>query len=322
VYLDVEKSSFNLKKTFTISRGSRTAAEVLTITIKDRGLKGWAECVPYKRYNESLESVTKEIESVKLPISISQLQELLEPGAARNALDCALWDLKAKITGRPVWQLLQIEKPKPSITAYTISLDTPENMEKEAIQKENYPILKVKLGGFNDEDCIRAVRKGSPNARIIVDANEAWTPEIYIYLAPIFKKLGVELVEQPFPAGKDFVLKNLDRILPVCADESFHDLKSLDNLSGLYDYINIKLDKTGGLTEAIKVLKEARKKGFKIMLGCMVGSSLAMAPALLLAHMCDFVDLDGPLLLNEDRKKPLTYKDFLAFPPEPSLWGH
>tara|TARA_B100000965_G_scaffold54058_1_gene40596 strand:- start:586 stop:1554 length:969 start_codon:yes stop_codon:yes gene_type:complete len=322
VRLNVEKNSFKLKKIFTISRGSRTSADVITVTIRDKGLKGWAECVPYKRYNESLETVIKQIKSIKLPTSISQLQESLAPGAARNAVDCALWDLEAKITGMPVWKLLGIEEPEPSITAYTISLDAPENMEKEAQQKNNYPILKVKLGGSNDENCIRAVRKGSPKARIIVDANEGWTPEIYTYLGPVFKNLGVELVEQPFPAGKDSILRSLDRILPVCADESCHDLKSLDDLLGLYDFVNIKLDKTGGLTEAIKVLKSAREKGFKIMLGCMVGSSLAMAPAMLLAHMCDFVDLDGPLLLDEDRPNPLIYDNHLAFPPESNLWGH
>ncbi len=322
MYLNVEKNSFNLKKHFTISRGSRTTAEVLTVTIKDKGFSGWAECVPYKRYDESLETVVSQIESIKLPTSIKQLQESLGPGAARNAVDCALWDLKAKMTGKPVWKLLGIKEPKPSITAYTISLDTPERMEEEAQRKDYYPILKVKLGGPNDENCIRAVRKGSPKARIIVDANEGWTPETYIYLAPIFKKLGVDLVEQPFPAGKDSFLGKIDRILPVCADESCHDLKSLNNLSGLYDYINIKLDKTGGLTEAIKVLKIGREKGFKIMLGCMLGSSLAMAPALLLANLCDLVDLDGPLLLNEDRASPLVYQDFLAFPPKPNLWGY
>ncbi len=322
MYVNAEKSFFSLRKKFTISRGSRTSAEVLTVNIKDKGFKGWAECVPYKRYNESLESVIKQIESIELPTSISQLQESLGPGAARNGVDCALWDLKAKMTGTPVWELLGIEEPKPSITAYTISLDTPENMGKEAQQKKNYPILKVKLGGANDENCIRAVRKGSPKARIIIDANEGWTPETYVYLGPIFKNLGVELVEQPFPADKDSVLSSLDRILPVCADESCHDLKSLDRLLGLYDYINIKLDKTGGLTEAIKVLKSAREKGFKIMLGCMVGSSLGMAPAMLLAHMCDFVDLDGPLLLDEDRPNPLIYNDYLAFPPKSNLWGH
>ena len=320
--LSVEKNSFKLKKKFTISRGSRTSADVLTVRIKDNDFIGWAECVPYKRYNESLETVTKKIQSIKLPITTDHLQEKLKPGAARNALDCALWDLKAKIEGVPVWELLGLGEPKPVTTAYTVSLDTPENMQKESHQKQTYPLLKVKLGGPSDENCIRAVRRGSPNARIIVDANEAWTPEIYTYLAPIFKNLGVELVEQPFPTGQDLVLKTLDRVLPVCADESCHDSKSINQLLGLYDYVNIKLDKTGGLTEAIKVLNLAKKKGFKIMIGCMVGSSLAMAPALMLANMCDFVDLDGPLLLSEDRPKPLLYNNHLAFPPESSLWGH
>ena len=319
--LHIDQNSFELKKKFTISRGSRNSAEVLTVSIRDREFIGLGECVPYKRYGESLESVSKDILSVPLPVNNQGLQKILKPGAARNALDCALWDLKSKKEGKPVWKLLNLKKPKPTITAYTISLSTPEKMMLEAKSKSNYPILKVKLGGQSDEKCIKAVREGSPNARIIVDANEGWTIESYNYLVPIFKIIGVELIEQPFPSNKDYLLKKLDRQIPICADESCHDLNSLKKLIGLYDFINIKLDKTGGLTEAIKLLKTAKKNGFKIMLGCMVGSSLAMAPALLLSSMSDIVDLDGPLLLKKDRKPSIRYDNFLAFPVTNDLWG-
>tara|TARA_A100001011_G_C14295035_1_gene838074 strand:+ start:391 stop:1359 length:969 start_codon:yes stop_codon:yes gene_type:complete len=319
--IHLEKNSFNLKKKFTISRGSRNSADVLTVTIEDKGFVGLGECVPYKRYGESIESVSQDILSIPLPINNKVLQNILKPGAARNAVDCALWDLKAKKEGKPVWKILKLKKPQPTITAYTISLGNPEKMKKEATLKSNYPILKVKLGGKNDEKCIIAVREGSPNARIIVDANEGWTIESYNYLVPIFRKIGVELIEQPFPASKDYLLKGLEKKIPICADESCHDLKSIKKLIGLYDYLNIKLDKTGGLTEAIKLIMNAKKYGFKIMLGCMVGTSLAMAPALLLSGISDIVDLDGPLLLKEDRPKPLKYNDFWVFPAANGIWG-
>ena len=202
-----------------------------------------------------------------------------------------------------------------------VSLSNPAKMMQDAKSKSDYPILKIKLGGQDDEKCIKAVREGSPNSRIIVDANEGWNVESYNYLVQIFKNIGVELIEQPFPSNKDHLLKNLDRKIPICADESCHDVKSLEKLMGLYDYINIKLDKTGGLTEAIILLQAAKKSGFKIMLGCMVGTSLAMAPALLLSGECDIVDLDGPLLLKKDRPNPIRYDDFLAFPISEGLWG-
>ena len=319
--LNVERNSFKLKQKFTISRGSRDSAEVLTVSIRDGEFIGLGECVPYKRYGETIKSVSNEILSISLPVNNQILQEVLKPGAARNALDCALWDLEAKKEGKPVWQLLNLKEPKPTITAYTISLSNPAKMMQDAKSKSDYPILKIKLGGQDDEKCIKAVREGSPNSRIIVDANEGWNIERFNYLVPIFKNIGVELIEQPFPSNKDHLLKNLDRKIPICADESCHDVKSLEKLIGLYDYINIKLDKTGGLTEAINLLQAAKKNGFKIMLGCMVGTSLAMAPALLLSGECDIVDLDGPLLLKKDRPNPIRYDNFLAFPISEGLWG-
>ena len=320
--LNIDIDSFELNHKFTISRGSKNSAEVITVSIKDSGFIGLGECVPYKRYGESIDSVSKEILSVPLPVNNENLQTILKHGAARNAIDCALWDLQAKKEGKPVWKLLNLTEPKPTITAYTISLTTPEKMMQEAKKKNNFPILKVKLGSQYDEQCIKAVREGSPNARIIVDANEGWTIETYNYLVPIFKKIGVELIEQPFPSCQDHLLENLDRTIPICADESCHDVESLENLIGLYDFINIKLDKAGGLTEAINLLNTAKKNGFKIMLGCMVGTSLAMAPALLLSNLSDIVDLDGPLFLKQDRKNHIEYKDFLAFPISKRLWGY
>jgi len=319
--LNVEQNSFELKQKFTISRGSRNSAEVLTVSISDSGFIGLGECVPYKRYGENIKSVSDEILSISLPINNQSLQKILKPGAARNAVDCALWDLKAKKEGKPVWQLLNLKKPKPTITAYTISLSNPTKMMKEAKSKSDYPILKIKLGGKNDEQCIKAVREGSPSSRIIVDANEGWNIDSYNYLVPIFKNIGVEMIEQPFPSNQDYLLKNLDRKIPICADESCHDVKSLKKLIGLYDFINIKLDKTGGLTEAINLLEAAKESGFKIMLGCMVGTSLAMAPAFLLSGACDIVDLDGPLLLKNDRTNPIRYENSLAFPISEGLWG-
>ena len=320
--LSVKQNSFKLKKKFTISRGSKVAAEVLTLKITSDGYFGWSECVPYERYHESLQTVTEQLKSCALPITLQELQKKMLPGAARNALDCALWDLEAKINKKPVWELLNIKKPEASVTAYTISLDNPANMLKEAREKSHYPLLKVKLGGRDDENRVRAVRSGAPKSRIIVDANEGWSRDTYKRLIPNFKNLGVELIEQPFRSTEDHILAELDRIIPICADESCHDEKSLKNLAGLYDCINIKLDKTGGLTEALKLLQAGKQKGYKIMLGCMVGTSLSMAPAMLLAHMCDFVDLDGPLLLKEDRMYPLKYRDYLVEPSNSFLWGN
>ncbi|RWR26565.1 dipeptide epimerase [Sinirhodobacter populi] len=319
--ITVTADVFRLAEVFTISRGSRTEAKVLTVRVERDGILGWGECVPYARYEESLESVTAQINGLPADITRAELQEALPAGAARNAVDCALWDLEAKAAGKRVWDLAGLPAPVPVTTAYTLSLDTPENMQRKAAENAHRPLLKIKLGTPDDMPRLEAVRRGAPDAKIIVDANEGWTIESYLDLAPHLVRLGVALVEQPLPAAGDEELIGLDRLVPVCADESCHDRKSLDHLKGKYDVINIKLDKTGGLTEALELRNLARAQGYQVMVGCMVGSSLAMAPAVLVAQGAEVVDLDGPLLLAEDRDAPLHYDGGKVFPPEPGLWG-
>ncbi|WP_319780326.1 N-acetyl-D-Glu racemase DgcA [Maridesulfovibrio sp.] len=320
--ISVTKDVFPLAQVFTIARGSRTEAVVLRVEIEEDGFTGRGECVPYARYNETVESVTAQIEGLKTPLTREELQTALEAGAARNAVDCALWDLEAKKAGVPVWQLAGISKPTPEITAYTLSLDTPEKMEAQAAENSARPLLKTKLGGgIEDIARIEAVRRGAPDSRIIVDANEGWTADVYREMAPVLVRLGVEMVEQPLPASDDEALLEIERVLPVCADESCHDRESLPALKGKYDMVNIKLDKTGGLTEALKLREAALAAGYKVMVGCMVGSSLAMAPAVLVASGAAVVDLDGPLLLAEDRNHSLEYDDKFVFPPQSELWG-
>lgn len=319
--ITVTRDVFRLAQVFTISRGSRTEAQVLTVKVEKDGVTGWGECVPYARYNETLDSVTAEIESLPSEFTRLELQSLLPAGAARNAVDCALWDWEAKNAGKPVWKLAGLPEPHPEITAYTLSLDTPENMQKQAAENANRPLLKIKLGTPDDIARLEAVRTGAPNATIIVDANEGWSAEVYTDLAPHLVRLGVTLVEQPLPAGEDDALLGMERPVPVCADESCHDRNGLEKLKGKYDVINIKLDKTGGLTEALELRKKALEMGFDVMVGCMVGSSLAMAPAVLVAQGVSVTDLDGPLLLAEDRKDALTFDDSGVHPPRAALWG-
>ena len=312
---------FPLAHVFRISRGARTQAEVVTVTIEKDGVTGRGECVPYARYNETLESVIKQVESLPADIDKETLQDTLPPGAARNAVDCALWDFECKKRDQRIWKIAGIQVPEQKITAYTLSLDEPKNMFKQAEKNSNRPLLKVKLGTPNDMPRLEAVRKGAPNSEIIVDANEGWDAELYSQLAPELVRLGVKLVEQPLPANKDDDLIGLPRPLPICADESCHDRKSLEKLIGKYDFVNIKLDKTGGLTEALQLKDKALEAGFKIMVGCMVGSSLAMAPATLIAQNATFVDLDGPLLLAHDRRHGLLYDQSWVHPPVKDLWG-
>lgn len=312
---------FPLAQVFRISRGARTQAEVVTVIYEKDGIIGRGECVPYARYNETLESVIKQIEDLPDSIDKETLQENLPPGAARNAVDCALWDFECKKLDQRIWETANIQQPEKNITAYTLSLDEPENMFKQAEKNSNRPLLKIKLGTPNDMPRLEAVRKGAPNSEIIVDANEGWDAEIYSQLAPQLVRLGVKLVEQPLPADKDDDLIGLPRPLPICADESCHDRKSLEKLIGKYDFVNIKLDKTGGLTEALLLKNKALEAGFKIMVGCMVGSSLAMAPATLIAQNATFVDLDGPLLLAQDRQHGLLYDESWVHPPVKDLWG-
>lgn len=319
--IEVSRDVFRLAQVFTISRGSRTEAQVLTIRITAGDHHGWGECVPYARYGETLESVEAEIAGLPEDFTRSSLMELLPAGAARNAVDCALWDLEAKRAGKRAWELAGLPAPHPEITAYTLSLDTPEAMQAQAAQNAHRPLLKIKLGTPDDMPRLEAVRAGAPEARIIVDANEGWSAEVYSDLAPHLVRLGVALVEQPLPAGDDAALIGMDRPVPVCADESCHDRVSLPALRGKYDVVNIKLDKTGGLTEALELRAAALAQGYRVMIGCMVGSSLAMAPATLLAQGAMVTDLDGPLLLAEDRDRPLIFDDAGVHPPEAALWG-
>lgn len=319
--ISVSRDVFALAQTFTISRGSKTHAYVLTVRITRGGITGWGECVPYARYGETLDSVTAQIAGLPEGISRADLQSALPPGAARNAVDCALWDWEAKAAGKRVWQLAGLPEPGPKEVTYTLSLDTPDAMRAMAAEHAHRPVLKIKLGTPDDMPRLEAVRAGAPDAKIIIDANEGWTPEVYADLAPHLVRLGVALVEQPLPAGADDMLAEIARPLPVCADESCFDAASLPALQGKYDMVNLKLDKTGGLTEALRTRDAAAHLGFGLMVGCMVGSSLAMAPAVLVAQSAEVSDLDGPLLLREDRPHPLRYDAQGVHPSDPQLWG-
>jgi L-Ala-D/L-Glu epimerase len=323
--LDIQMNSFPIAGTFTISRGAKTEAEVITCTLVEEGAQGLGECVPYRRYGETMESVFAQIEAarplIEAGISRSDLLAAMPPGAARNAVDCALWDLEAKRTGDSVADRLGLADLKPLTTAYTISLGAPEVMAAQAGEHAGRALLKVKVGTGDDESRIRAVRAAAPDAEIILDANEGWPEAVLERHLNIAAEAGVTLVEQPLPAGRDALLAEIRRPLLVCADESVHHTGDLASLADRYDAINIKLDKTGGLTEALAMKAEAERLGFSIMIGCMVGTSLAMAPAVLLAQNADFVDLDGPLLLARDREPGLRYAASLVFPPETTLWG-
>jgi L-alanine-DL-glutamate epimerase-like enolase superfamily enzyme len=310
---------------FVISRGAKTEAVTVVATIAEDGISGRGECVPYPRYGESIDSVLAQIETARQAVEAGaarqQLQHLLPAGAARNALDCALWDFDAKRQGIPAYRLAGLAAPQPVATALTLSLGTPDAMAAAARAAQAYPLLKVKLGGDGDADRLAAVRQAAPSATLIVDANEAWTVADLARNLEACAKAGVALVEQPLPAGADAALATIDHRVPICADESLRERRDLAGLRGRYDAVNIKLDKAGGLTEALALVAEAERLGFGVMIGCMVASSLAMAPALLLAPRARFVDLDGPLLLARDRPDGLRYDGALVYPPEPALWG-
>jgi L-alanine-DL-glutamate epimerase-like enolase superfamily enzyme len=322
--IDAEEEVWPLKEPFRISRGSRTEARVVVVTVSDGEHFGRGECVPIARYNQSTESVLTQIESIKGEKNFDrqQLQTLLPAGAARNALDCALWDLEAKISGKRIWGLANIPFAREVETSFTISLDTPGKMAAGAKTNSNRPILKLKLGGDElDLKRVEAVREAAPNARLLIDANESWSPDHYKEIAPALKELSVELIEQPFPADADEVLETLDHPVPVCADESCHTTPDLPRLKNRYEVINVKLDKTGGLTEALCLCESARENGFKLLIGCMVCTSLGIAPARLLASAADYVDLDGPLLLARDHPHGLAYRHGKIEMPSRELWG-
>jgi L-alanine-DL-glutamate epimerase-like enolase superfamily enzyme len=323
--LDVRAERWPIQGRFAISRGSVTAVDSVVVEVGDGQHAGRAECRPYSRYGETVDGVIATINGLRTAIedglSRPDLQSALPAGAARNALDCALWDLEAKSAGTAAWALAGLPEPGPVATAYTLSLDTPEAMRAAAERHAAKPLLKLKLAGEGDLERVRAVRAGAPDSTLIVDANEAWSIADYRSLVPEFVELGVAMIEQPFPEGQDDVLGVLMRPIPICADESCHDRASLPGLAGKYDTVNLKLDKTGGLTEALVLKADAEVAGFNIMVGCMVATSLAMAPAVLLAQGVAVVDLDGPLLLAEDRVPGLSIVDVLIEPPTAELWG-
>lgn len=316
---------FPIAGRFTISRGSRTEITVVTATVSDGVHAGCGECVPYARYGETVDGVAALIEAQSGLLADGTGRDgilaAMKPGAARNALDCALWDYEAKLAGRRIWELAGMSAPDPVTTCYTLSLGDPPAMEAAAREQSGRPLLKVKLGGDGDAERIAAVRRGAPEARLVVDANEAWTEANVRANAAACADAGVELIEQPFPAAQDAALERLDMPVPVCADESAHTSDGLDVLARRYQAVNIKLDKTGGLTEAIALREAARAAGFEIMIGCMVAGSLAMAPAYLLSEGALAVDLDGPLLLARDRDPPIRFDGARMHPPEPALWG-
>jgi L-Ala-D/L-Glu epimerase len=326
--LKVSAESFPIAGAFTISRGSRTEARVVVAAIEDGDFTGRGECVPYARYGESVDGVLAQIEALGEAVSQGATREdllpLLPPGAARNALDCALWDLEAKIAGKRAWALAGLPEPRGVVTAYTLSLGAPEAMEAAARGAARRPLLKIKLGAPGDPERIAAVRRGAPASRLIADANEGWTEATLEANFAACHAAGVELIEQPLPAGADGILATLGparRGIAVCADESFHTAADLPAMAELYQAINIKLDKTGGLTAALSVLSNARQYGLAVMAGCMVGTSLAMAPALLIASRAEFSDLDGPLLLARDREHGLRYDGSEIQLPTRELWG-
>ena len=318
----IKRETFELKKIFTISRGSKVNAEVITISISKNGFIGYGECIPYKRYNETIDSVINQIETVKKIDNRDEINTFLPAGAARNAIDCAMWDLEAKILNSSVFEISNLPKPKPVTSAFTLSLSSPSEMAKEARINASKSILKIKLGGgIKDIERIEAIKKSAPHSKIIVDANESWSVDDFLKIEPIFYKLGVKMIEQPFQSKEDDHLINIKKNIPICADESCHTSSDLANCINKYDIVNIKLDKTGGLTEAIKLKKQALKLKFEVMIGCMVGTSLSIAPALLLTDDAKWIDLDGPLLLKNDREYPLVYKNDNIFPASKKLWG-
>jgi L-alanine-DL-glutamate epimerase-like enolase superfamily enzyme len=318
LHIDVE--SWPVAGSFVISRGSRSEAAVVVARVRDGGVTGRGEAAPNPRYGETAENVIATLRTASR-LTLTAINGSLPPGAARNALDCALWDLKAKLSHTSVWALAGLPPPKPVITAYTISLARPEVMAAKAKAAASMPLLKLKLGGIGDGERMAAVRAARPDARLVADANEAWTQDMLIELMMAASRAGVELIEQPLPAGKDAILAEIAHPVTVCADESVHSRADLERITQRYDAVNIKLDKAGGLTEALALRAEAQQRGLKVMVGCMLSTSLAMAPAILVAQGADWVDLDGPLLLAKDRQPNLRYDGAMLWPATTEIWG-
>jgi L-alanine-DL-glutamate epimerase-like enolase superfamily enzyme len=314
-----------LARQFTISRGSKAVAETVLVEIEENGRLGRGECVPYRRYGETpaavIDTITAIAGDIEAGLGRAALQQRLPPGAARNALDCALWDLKAKAVGVPVWRLAGSLAPRPTITAETIALDTPQVMAAAAARLSERPLIKIKVGAEDVLERVGAVRAVAPQARLVVDANEAWDLALLERTAGMLAALGVEVIEQPLPASQDACLRDVAGAPALCADESCHTVADLETLPNAYRMINIKLDKAGGLTEALRLTAAARARGLDVMIGCMVATSLGIAPAMLLAGEAKIVDLDGPLWLAHDRNPALRFADGWIYPPDPALWG-
>lgn len=324
--LEIIAESWPITGTFRIARGAKTHAQTLMVCLHEDGKAGRGECVPYGRYGESIDSVTAQIEAqrhaLENGLTRQDLQSAMPPGAARNAVDCALWDLQAKQSGVPVWQRADLARPQPVPTAFTIAIDSPAIMADKARAAKAFPLLKLKLAGDGlDIERLAAIKAGRGDAALILDANEGLSPDQLSALLPQLAALNVVLIEQPLPADDDQALAGLRSPIPICADESLHTSADLPRLAGLYGAVNIKLDKTGGLSEAILLARGAKEHGLKVMLGCMVGTSLGMAPSLMLGSLADFVDLDGPLLLAKDREPGLHYEGATLHPPTATVWG-
>ena len=318
--LTVRHEAWPIAGTFTIARGSKTTADVIVVELEEQRFRGRGEAVPYKHYDETVAQCLNALEGARAQIEIGNIPAHL-PKAACNAVDCALWDLAAKHTSIPAWQTAGLAALRPLVTAYTLSLDTPEAMAAKAAVNAHMPLLKLKLGQAGDEQRLVAVRAAAPHARLIVDANEGWSVDNLLAMLHACERVGVELVEQPLPASDDEYLRHVKRNLLICADESAHDAKGLVKLKGLYDAVNIKLDKTGGLTGALEMASAAKALDFRIMVGCMLATSLAMAPAFIVGQQADYVDLDGPLLLAKDREPGLVISNGVIQPPPTALWG-
>ncbi|MEQ8282864.1 MAG: dipeptide epimerase [Parvibaculum sp.] len=324
--IDADIESWPIAGAFTISRGSKTEARIIVVKLRENGVTGRGECVPYARYGETEKDTLAAIRALQPRISDGltreELQRAIPRGAARNAIDCAMWDLEARQAQCPVWKLAGLTEPGPVTTAYTLSLAAPDAMREAARENTHRPLLKLKLGGGPDDIArVEAVRDGAPNATLIVDANEGWKADDVLPMARELARLGVALIEQPLPAKDDEALRGIGSPVPLCADESAHGLEGMKRLVGLYDFINVKLDKTGGLTEALSVVRCAKLRKLRVMVGCMVATSLAMAPAMLIAQQADYVDLDGPLLLAKDRAPGMRYEGSTVHPAERELWG-
>ncbi len=320
--IEARSEIWPLKEAFTISRGSKTAAHVVVVTVRDGAYEGRGEAVPYARYGETVDDMLADINRISPAIAGHRdLVHILKPGAALNALDCAFWDLEAKRSGKSVATLAGLSEPVTKLTAFTISLDTPDAMAAKAAEARDLPLLKLKLGGAGDAERMRAVRDARPDARLLVDANESWTPDLLAESIAVAAACKVEVIEQPLPASAEDALRSVAHAVPICADESVHTAADLDRLEDLYDAVNIKLDKAGGLTGALVLSREARRRGLKVMIGSMVATSLAVAPAMLLAAEAEWIDLDGPLLLARDRQPSLRIENGMIFPPASELWG-